>query len=384
MDTKDELTGLLPRTSFLEKLDAALAQTAIDGSPLTLAFVDIDSLLPYNDRFGHVAGDELIRQVGLAIEAAFGDQALMGRYGGDEFLVTIPNQSADTIFEMAEKLRLAVEHNRLEVVSEGQAVQAQATISIGLATFPNDASEMKDLIEKAKQALFRAKEAAGNTICFYEEKDGLTGVFNRFGIMRKLDETTSASSGKNVTTSIILLDIDQFLDLNNQFGHRTGDEVLKRLATILQTNFKDGAHVGRLGGDEFIVVLPDCRAESAFVLAEEVRKLIEDTEIGVTIATHKHNVSFRISAGIATYPSDANERVDLLRKADEALYRAKRLGRNRVCLPASSQMITKTSHYTQTQLERLASMARQLDKSEAFLLREALDDLLHKYSDSLH
>jgi diguanylate cyclase (GGDEF)-like protein len=105
---------------------------------------------------------------------------LVGRYGGDEFLVTIPNQSADAIFEMAEKSRLAVEHNRLEVLSEGHAIQAQATVSIGLATFPNDASEMKDLIEKARQALFRAKEAGGNTSCFYEEKDGLTGVFNRF------------------------------------------------------------------------------------------------------------------------------------------------------------------------------------------------------------
>jgi diguanylate cyclase len=57
MDAKDELTGLLPRTGFLEKLDAAQAQAAADQSPLTLAFVDIDNLMPYNERFGHVAGD---------------------------------------------------------------------------------------------------------------------------------------------------------------------------------------------------------------------------------------------------------------------------------------------------------------------------------------
>ncbi|MBE0697828.1 MAG: GGDEF domain-containing protein, partial [Anaerolineaceae bacterium] len=88
---------------------------------------------------------------------------------------------------------------------------------------------------------------------------------------------------------------------------------------------------------------------------------------------------FRISGGIATFPGDAAERVDLLRKADEALYRSKRIGRNRISLPASSQMVTKTSHYSQIQLERLSELARNLDKSEAFLLREALDELLRKY-----
>ena len=95
-----------------------------------------------------------------------------------------------------------------------------------------------------------------------------------------------------------------------------------------------------------------------------------------------HRVNFHISGGIATYPTDAVERVDLLRKADEALYRAKNLGRNRICLPTSSQMVTKTSHFTQTQLERLARLAKTLDKSEAFLLREALDNLLRRYDES--
>ena len=73
--------------------------------------------------------------------------------------------------------------------------------------------------------------------------------------------------------------------------------------------------------------------------------------------------------------------MDLLRKADEALYRSKRTGRNRISLPTSAQMMTKTSYYSQTQLARLAELARKLDKTEAFLLREALDELLRKYED---
>lgn len=135
-----------------------------------------------------------------------------------------------------------------------------------------------------------------------------------------------------------------------------------------------------------MVILPGQRADSAFILAEEVRRLVEDSQVTVRLGsaggeTRSYTVRMRISGGIASFPSDATERVDLLRKADEALYRAKQTGRNRICLPTSAQMVTKTSYYTQTQLERLATLARQLDKTEAFLLREALDDLLNKYKD---
>ena len=119
-----------------------------------------------------------------------------------------------------------------------------------------------------------------------------------------------------------------------------------------------------------------------FVLAEEVRRLVGDSVIKAAVGPHAYNLGFHISGGIATYPGDASERVDLLRKADEALFRSKRSGRNRISLPASTQMVTKTSHYTQIQLERLAERARKLDKTEAFLLREALDELLKKYDEA--
>ncbi|MBN1373555.1 MAG: ribbon-helix-helix domain-containing protein, partial [Anaerolineaceae bacterium] len=71
--------------------------------------------------------------------------------------------------------------------------------------------------------------------------------------------------------------------------------------------------------------------------------------------------------------------MDLFRKVDEALYRAKRSGRNRVCLPVSAQMVMKTSYFTQVQLEKLSDLARKTGKSEAYYLREALDELLKRY-----
>ena len=227
-----------------------------------------------------------------------------------------------------------------------------------MATYPADGSELNDLVEKAKQALYRAKESGGNSICFYEEKDGLTGLYNHFGILRKLDDVCAHAKKQNESVSIVLLDIDQFDEFNKSFGHRSGDDLLKRVANILTANFKENSFLGRYGGDEYLIVLADCRADSAFVLVEEVRKLVEDAEVSISTGMQTHRVNFHISGGIATYPTDAVERVDLLRKADEALYRAKNLGRNRICLPTSSQMVTKTSHFTQTQLERLARLAK--------------------------
>jgi predicted signal transduction protein with EAL and GGDEF domain len=93
----------------------------------------------------------------------------------------------------------------------------------------------------------------------------------------------------------------------------------------------------------------------------------------------RSQLAVHVSGGVAEFPSDGSDWREILRKADEALYRAKQLGRNRICLPASSQMVTKTAHFTQTQLEKLADLARKTNKSEAYLLREALDDLLRKY-----
>ena len=110
-----------------------------------------------------------------------------------------------------------------------------------------------------------------------------------------------------------------------------------------------------------------------------MRKVVEDTPIPIQAGEMRSHLPVRISGGVAEYPSDGADWHEILRKADEALYRAKQLGRNRICLPASSQMVTKTSHFTQTQLEKLSDLARRANKSEAYLLREGLDDLLRKY-----
>ena len=376
--TKDDLTGVYDRAAILERLDGAARET---GS-LMLIFMDLDNLMRFNEAYGHQAGDEWIRGVVSLFAEAFGADDLVGRYGGDEFLAGVRSHDQQAIFEQVEELRQRVEKDGPTVTLDGTPTRTGYTVAFGLATYPLNASDTVDLVEKAKLALYRAKEAGGNQVCFYEERDSLTGLLNYYGAQRALEEALSKAQAKRGDLSIICVDIDRFKETNDEYGHRVGDEVLRRLGSILNNNFAEVGTVGRIGGDEFAVILPQQRADSAFILAEEVRKLVEDSPIPVHIAGRSLTVHFQITGGVASYPGDGSDRVDLLRKADEALYRAKQTGRNRICLPASGQMVTKTSHYTQIQLERLAAIARKLDKSEAFLLREGLDDLLRKYDEA--
>ena len=383
-DTLDALTGLLNIQGFLDQLDSA----ARSGNSLVLVVMDLDHFMAYNSQYGHQSGDEWIKAASSRFAQAFeGEGSIIARYGGDEFMAVVPARDLFEVYEKAEALRQRIESEEQTLQVDGQPVSAKATLTMGLASLPGNATDMNDLIEKGKEALRRAKAAGGNQVVFYQETDTLTGLLNKHASQRALGEALAQAKQKNESVSVFQLDIDRFKELNDEYGHRAGDEILQRLGHILQTNFKDLGMCGRIAGDEFIVILPGQRADSAFILAEEVRRLVDDSEITVTLGQsggghgRTFNMSFHISGGIASSPNDATELVDLLRKAGEALYRSKQTGRNRISLPASAQMVTKTSYYTQIQLERLSALARKLDKTEAFLLREALDELLRKYGE---
>lgn len=135
----------------------------------------------------------------------------------------------------------------------------------------------------------------------------------------------------------------------------------------------------RYGGDAFAVLFAGVEKEEAFLLAERARQAFMERRI-VCVADKEVEFHLTLSAGVATIPDDGSACVDVVRKANEALYRAKVGGRNRVCLAREERMVTKTSHYTQGQLAGLSRLAKRMGVGEAVLLREALDDLLRKYN----
>ncbi len=202
--------------------------------------------------------------------------------------------------------------------------------------------------------------------------DELTGLRGRDAFGERLDSIVA----NGTVVSVALFDVDHFLSVNQNEGMEVGDRVLKRITETTQSNLPTpDSEVFRIGGDEFAAIMEDVEKERAFLAFEKVRNLI-----GMSDPLSATTPAPTVSIGVATYPDDAATRQEVMRKADDALYRAKSGQKNTVVLAREERKIPKTNHYTQGQLERLTSTSSKLGIGEAELLREALDDLLKKYS----
>lgn len=210
------------------------------------------------------------------------------------------------------------------------------------------------------------------------ENDLLTGLISRKSFLDVFDQALEKHKAGETPLSLAFIDIDNFLQINDTFGHAGGDQVLQAVAGILRECVGEEAAVCRYGGDEFALLFPAIEREQAFLLVEKMRGLAAEREILLAGAAGTV-AGISISAGIACAPIDGRLKSELMRKADQALYRAKATGRGRVRLAYDERMVPKTSHYTQTQLERLGKLAAERQAGEAELLREALDDLIAKY-----
>lgn len=158
--------------------------------------------------------------------------------------------------------------------------------------------------------------------------DGLTGLYLRRYLLERMGEEISRELRSKKPLSFLMIDLDKFKEYNDKFGHMAGDILLKTIAMILLENFKEpGNLVCRYGGEEFAVLLPDCSKENAIKRAEEIRGKIKKQEI----ILRKQKTRITVSIGVATFPFDAQVKDELIRTADDAMYKAKREGRDRVC-----------------------------------------------------
>ena len=153
--------------------------------------------------------------------------------------------------------------------------------------------------------------------------DPLTRVLNRRGLEERLERALADAQEQRLPLSLLVIDCDDFKEINDRAGHEFGDALLRQVADVLAKAVPDDAEVARLGGDEFVVMLPGAGADAAEAVGSQIRTLLAD---GLTDA----GFPLRISAGVSTYPFDGAKPTALLRAGDQALYAAKGAGKDRI------------------------------------------------------
>jgi diguanylate cyclase (GGDEF)-like protein len=172
-----------------------------------------------------------------------------------------------------------------------------------------------------------ARAKRGRILRTLMERDGLTGLYSHSRIVEQIESAVRRADRQQSDFSVAMLDIDGFKAVNDTYGHLVGDQVLKALAYLLRQHLRMSDVVGRFGGDEFVILFPDTNGISALEKMEEIRRHFAAVEH----ETVHGRFSVTVSCGVAEYPT-ALSCDELITAADDALYGAKRAGRDQVVL----------------------------------------------------
>jgi diguanylate cyclase (GGDEF)-like protein len=179
-------------------------------------------------------------------------------------------------------------------------------------------------------AAIRAK-AVRDAFAHEATTDGLTTLLNRRGLEIRAEEAVDLARRYSRPLACLMVDIDHFKHVNDTHGHRAGDAVLRQVAERIRATTRISDVVGRYGGEEFVLLLPETDEDGAILAAEKVRCEIADRPLPVTSqAGGEATVSLRASVGVACFDQRTFDAAELMSNADGALYQAKRLGRDRV------------------------------------------------------
>ncbi|WP_436664289.1 diguanylate cyclase [Alicyclobacillus acidoterrestris] len=268
---RDSATGLYNYRYFYEELSTRVSASVAQGVPVSVMIVDIDFFKKFNDTYGHLAGDAVLREVGRLLQKFSGEDAFVARYGGEEFALLFPLGRTET-YEVAERIREAV--RQISVEFHGYRLQG-ITVSIGIASCPEDSDTDRDLLLKADSAMYwGAKQRGRNRTAVYTPEfdaqlfvDNLTGLYTFHMVNIRVREEVL----RGVTRwSAICIDLAQFGHVNSAFGFEVGDQVLRQTGMIIRECLRHDELACRYGGDEMLILLPEVSEAEAEMIEERV------------------------------------------------------------------------------------------------------------------
>jgi len=220
--------------------------------------------------------------------------------------------------------------HRVDLLGPAEESRTMEAAPFGISS----GDEIEDLarsFSEIDRALARTRAELALTTRRLEEMaitDELTDVYNRHFVWRELKSEFSRTRRFQLDLSCLMIDLDLFKTVNDRYGHPVGDRVLKKVALLLRENCREPDTLARFGGEEFIVILPQTDSKGAVVQAERMR---EDVARHTFLVEGIPPLSLTISVGIASYPDERVKKFeDLVKIADDALYKSKNKGRNRV------------------------------------------------------
>lgn len=361
----DPLTRVMARQQFQELLNQA-SENASSRQPTSLILCDIDFFKQINDEYGHQTGDQYLILLADALKEFSDRSATVGRIGGEEFAV-VCNRDVAAAKMLAEKFRRKI--NAIQTTCG-----ASTTASFGVATTSTGVSG-EVLMEQACLAIYAAKENGRNCCISFREMeedsraagddvvvvglqnqarvlaervaniitmrsrnilkmvreeadlDGLTGCFTRRYLYRRLAEEFEHRQGRPL--ALAFLDLDFFGQVNKQHGWPTGDKLLSDICETLREHLREKDWVGRYGGEEFCVVMPNTTIGGARCVLSRIREQVESTEF---YSIDGQVVPMTVSIGAAIALDTDGSFTELVDRASHQALVAKRSGRNQICV----------------------------------------------------
>lgn len=252
---------------------------------------------------------------------------------GQHFTLVVPEAYRARLSKLHDEFIVGNEHQDLRQEWEVRCKNGEARTIIAEAsriegddgiphkvTYIVDITQRKRLEERLKQANERLEYMANH--------DELTGILNRRQGLKRLEEELERCKRYGSTLSIAMFDLDDFKTINDTYGHSIGDDLLQEVTEVVNQHLRSTDVQIRLGGEEFLILMPEIEAESAYIAVDRIRQRVAE------VPYSKHQLTITLSAGIASYVEASSTR--MLDRADKAMYQAKQTGRNRIVIASSS------------------------------------------------